>query len=287
MLENDNIDFEADRLQTVYLEQEDNPYSQFASINLEEESKAAQREKDYMADKLDPKFAQTALPDSGIFDENDVIFELESGGGEQKYQSDAIYASATMKQSGEPIPLKCTWYNIPVKEGQKVGQLTIIENASGACFQPSIEDIGTKICVHAIPADNDALAQQYQGMPLFSEVGPLLLDPVLSQEADRIVKSTVENYQDLKFGVDLNDPTLPQQSPRLLEGSKEIQSQKEPFKAKEFKIMSVNSLKTEEHLTQICLVKKNMKIPSTIKLIGILTDKSFDIYRKQTKNAEN
>ena len=97
----------------------------------------------------------------------------------------------------------------------------------------------------------------------------------------------MDNYQDLKFGVDLSDPAAPQQSPRLLEGQKEIQSQKEPFKAKEFKIMSVNSLKTEEHLTQICLVKKNMKIPSTIKLIGILTDKSFDIYRKQTKNAEN
>jgi hypothetical protein len=30
-----------------------------------------------------------------------------------------------------------------------------------------------------------------------------------------------------------------------------------------------------------------MKIPSTIKLIGILTDKSFDIYRKQAKNSDN
>jgi hypothetical protein len=121
MLENDNIDFEAERLQTVYLEQEDNPYSEFASINLEEESKADQREKDFMKDKLDPSFAQTALPDSGIFDENHVAFELESGTGDQKYQSDAIYASATMKQSGEPIPLKCTWYNIPVTEGKRDG----------------------------------------------------------------------------------------------------------------------------------------------------------------------
>lgn len=34
------------------------------------------------------------------------------------------------------------------------------------------------------------------------------------------------------------------------------------------------------------LLKKNMKLPSTIKLIGILTDKSFDIFRKQTKKAD-
>ena len=30
-----------------------------------------------------------------------------------------------------------------------------------------------------------------------------------------------------------------------------------------------------------------MKIPSTIKLIGILTDKGIDIYRKQAKNNDN
>lgn len=35
-----------------------------------------------MADKLDPHFAQTALPDSGIFDETHVSFKLESGPGE-------------------------------------------------------------------------------------------------------------------------------------------------------------------------------------------------------------
>jgi hypothetical protein len=43
-------------------------------------------------------------------------------------------------------------------------------------------------------------------MPLFSEVGPLVLDPLLSQEADKIVKNTIDNYQDLKFGVNLSDP---------------------------------------------------------------------------------
>lgn len=64
-----------------------------------------------------------------------------------------------MIKSEEPIPLKCTWYNIPVDKDNKDGELRLIEHASGACFQPSIEDIGTKICVHALPAENDALAQ--------------------------------------------------------------------------------------------------------------------------------
>jgi hypothetical protein len=132
-----------------------------------------------MADKLDPQFVKTALPNSGVFDENQVNFSLESGSNEQKYQSEAIYASATLKSSGDPIPLTCAWYNIPLL-GEKGGSLQLIENASGACFQPSIEDIGTKICVQAMPAENDALANQYQGMPLFAEMGPLQMDPFLS-----------------------------------------------------------------------------------------------------------
>jgi hypothetical protein len=154
MLENENIDMEADQLQTVYLTQDDNPY---ASINLEEESKAAEIEQEFMADKLDPQFVKTALPNSGVFDENQVHFYLESGTNEQKYQSEAIYASATLKSSGDPIPLTCAWYNIPKLENNKDGSLQLIESASGACYQPSIEDIGTKICVQAMPAENDAL----------------------------------------------------------------------------------------------------------------------------------
>lgn len=190
MLESDSIDLD-DQMQTVILNHDDNPY---ASINLEEESKAAQIEQEMMADKLDPQFVKTALPNSGVFDENQVHFVLESGTDEQKYQSEAIYASAILKTTGDPIPLTCAWYNIPKLENDKDGALQLIENANGACFQPSIEDIGTKICVQAMPAENDALAQQYQGMPLFAEVGPLLLDPLLSQEADKIVTSTIDNY---------------------------------------------------------------------------------------------
>lgn len=33
----------------------------------------------------------------------------------------------------------------------------MIENVLGACYQPSIEDIGKKVCVHALPVENDAL----------------------------------------------------------------------------------------------------------------------------------
>jgi len=57
----------------------DNPYTQFASINLEEASRAAEFEDQVRADS---SFAKTTLPDSGIFDENSVNFRLESGAGE-------------------------------------------------------------------------------------------------------------------------------------------------------------------------------------------------------------
>ena len=47
---------------------------------------------------------------------------------------------------------------------------------TGPCFQPSIEDIGTRVMVHAIPASD---VQEYQGMPMFKEVGPLTMDPAV------------------------------------------------------------------------------------------------------------
>lgn len=69
-------------------------------------------------------------------------------------------------------------------------------------------------------------------------------------------------------------------------------------KFKEFKIMSVNSLKrtrfeddeepqsVEFKDNSIQLLKKNMRIPSQIKLVGVLTDKSFDIVKKSAKEGE-
>lgn len=57
----------------------DNPYAQFASIDLEEATRAAVVED---RERADSSFVQTTLPDSGIFDENSVDFRLESGAGE-------------------------------------------------------------------------------------------------------------------------------------------------------------------------------------------------------------
>ena len=60
-------------------------------------------------------------------------------------------------------------------------QLQPIEHATGSCFQPSLADVGKKICVHALPVCKD---QDYRGMPLFAEIGPLKLDPKLQTEVD-------------------------------------------------------------------------------------------------------
>lgn len=62
-------------------------------------------------------FADTTDPRSGVFDENSVDFQLESGVGDIKLQSDAIFASASLKETGEAIPLNCQWYNIPLVDG--------------------------------------------------------------------------------------------------------------------------------------------------------------------------
>jgi hypothetical protein len=54
-----------------------------------------------------------------------VEFRLESGTEATKYQSDAIFASAVLRSTGEAIPLNCSWYNIPIAEGKDTG-LTLI-----------------------------------------------------------------------------------------------------------------------------------------------------------------
>ena len=79
----------------------DNPY---ASINLEDTVDEA--EKEARAEEI-KAFVSTTDPNSGVFDENAVNFKLESGTGLLKIQTDAIFASASMKESGEAIPLNC------------------------------------------------------------------------------------------------------------------------------------------------------------------------------------
>lgn len=52
--------------------------------------------------------------------------------------------------------------------------------------------------------------------------------------------------------------------------------------------MSVNKHegpKEEEMESNIKVLKKNMKIPSTVKLVGVLTDQSFDVHKKKPLKA--
>lgn len=46
--------------------------------------------------------------------------------------------------------------------------------------------------VHAIPASD---VQEYQGMPMFEEVGPLIIDPVIEQELALLERQIDESKQ--------------------------------------------------------------------------------------------
>ena len=85
-----------------------------------------------------------------------------------------------------------------------------------------------------MPADNDALAEEYQGMPLFAEVGPLVLDPMMSQEAERIVRETIESYDNLRV------PGGQASSQRAGSDGDQLS------RPKEFKIMTVNGLRSSK-----------------------------------------
>ena len=93
-----------------------------------------------------------------------------------------MIASATFKDgenAGMPVPIHCTWYN----SDQKSGSFVQIPDVSGSCFQPSVEDIGFKVVVHAIPASD---IREYQGMPLFKEIGPLKMDPKVASTVSKL-----------------------------------------------------------------------------------------------------
>lgn len=88
-----------------------------------------------------------------MFDENSFDFNLVGG----PVHTEVLIANATMKKgnsSGLPIPLHCTWYNVSPDSNE----FRVIEHVSGACYQPSIDDVGDRICVHAIPASD---AEEY------------------------------------------------------------------------------------------------------------------------------
>lgn len=101
--------------------------------------------------------------------------------------------SATNKRDGGmPIPMHCSWYNVSRKQDPKKDAFTLIEGLTGSCYQPSIEDVGDKICVHAIPASD---AQEYQGMPIFAEVGPLLMNPKIQDKAAQLGGSLLDDFK--------------------------------------------------------------------------------------------
>jgi hypothetical protein len=78
--------------------------------------------------------------------------------------------------TGAPLPIHCKWYTM-----EKGSDLKEIERVTGAFFQPSIDDVGKMICVHAIPASD---AMDYHGMPGFQEVGPLVLDESVKEKIE-------------------------------------------------------------------------------------------------------
>lgn len=115
-------------------------------------------------------------------------------------QTSVLIASATMKKGenlGLPVPLHCTWYNVsPTNK-----EFRVIENVSGACYQPSINDVGNRICVHAIPASD---AEEYQGMPMFAEVGPIEMDEVITEQ----IELALDNFKKKDYSLLAFDVTV-------------------------------------------------------------------------------
>jgi hypothetical protein len=119
--------------------------------------------------------ASSDKEDEPPFDETCFDFKLDFK--DTLYHSDVLIASATFKSGdmqGCPVPLHCTWYSNAENEAQSFEQ---IKGASVSAYQPSVEDIGRVISVHAKPASD---VREYQGMPMFAECGPLQLCPQVS-----------------------------------------------------------------------------------------------------------
>ncbi|TNV83300.1 hypothetical protein FGO68_gene9992 [Halteria grandinella] len=156
----------------------------------------------------------TSLPQNSVFDENSIDFSLLVGGTSASTQTSVIHTEVLIVQatnkrdSGMPLPMHCSWYNVSRKKDPSKDEFTLIEGIYGSCYQPSIEDLGDKICVHAIPASD---AQEYQGMPIFAEVGPLLMNPKIQDKADfqvSLEKLNTVNYPLTKCSMKLSKTSL-------------------------------------------------------------------------------
>lgn len=89
-----------------------------------------------------------------------------------------------------PLPLNCTWYRATDEK-----EFVTIDGVTGAFYQPNADDIGCKICVHAVPVSE---VQEYIGMPAFSEVGPIQIDPEVQSSLSEILNKNQTSFQ-VKF----------------------------------------------------------------------------------------
>ena len=99
----------------------------------------------------------TMIPGGEVFDENKVDFKLNGG---PKY-TDVLVASAIFNEGdskGIACPLIWKWFYT-----FKNNELHVIEGITGSFYQPSLDDIGARICVHAYPING---IDEYQGMPI-------------------------------------------------------------------------------------------------------------------------
>lgn len=142
---------------------------------------------------------------SESFDESSFSFELKSN----NLNTSLIEASAIMKKGkhiGMPLPLKCTWYRATDEK-----EFVTIEGVTGAFYQPNADDVGCKICVHAVPVSE---IQEYTGMPAFSEVGPIQLDSNLQTGIQEILQKGLG-----VFNVMVSEKGLQKQASIVLEKS--------------------------------------------------------------------
>ena len=125
--------------------------------------------------KKKPKLLQETA-----FDDTTFNFDLKGG----PYNTSLIEASATVKDGPNaemPLPLKCTWYRATSEK-----EFVEIDGVQGAFYQSNADDIGCRICVHAVPVSE---VEEYTGMPAFSEVGPLEIDPEVESNVQSMLKS--------------------------------------------------------------------------------------------------
>ncbi|CAI2385371.1 unnamed protein product [Moneuplotes crassus] len=138
----------------------------------------------------------TMIPGGSAFDENKIDFNLNGG---PKY-TDVLVASAMFNDGdskGFACPLVCKWfYTI------KNNQLKEIEGVCGSFYQPSLDDIGAKICVHAHPTNG---IDEYQGMPMFAEVGPLTMDDGIFKKAQEYIEM---NENDRNFSIRIKQSNI-------------------------------------------------------------------------------